>query len=187
MDSGLDGRMDGIEAAGHIRDRWDTPVIYLTAHSDEAILARAKITEPFGYLVKPVNPDALRAGLQTAIYNHGVAQGRRQKDRMLSAFLTTGDAILAFDDEGYITFMDRIAQSLSGWDENYALGKPLGELVNIAGRHPRNRLDELLRKSLRAQTVTDLPAGTALITKNRGTVPIEGNLDSLVKSLCRSN
>jgi len=55
MDIVLKGKMDGIEAAGQIHLRFNIPVIYLTAYSDAKILERAKITEPFGYLIKPFN------------------------------------------------------------------------------------------------------------------------------------
>ncbi len=53
MDIVLEGNMDGVKAAEHIRDRFDIPVVYLTAYSDDKTLQRAKITEPFGYILKP--------------------------------------------------------------------------------------------------------------------------------------
>lgn len=53
MDIRLPGGMDGIEAAARIRQRWDIPVVYLTGHTDHATVQRAKVTEPFGYLLKP--------------------------------------------------------------------------------------------------------------------------------------
>ena len=57
MDIRLDGRLDGIETAELIRKRHDLPVVYLTAYADDATLNRAKLTEPFGYLVKPFSPN----------------------------------------------------------------------------------------------------------------------------------
>src|SRR5271169_2938672 len=53
MDIRLKGKMDGIEAAQEIRTRFDIPIIYATAHADDATLQRAKVTEPFGYILKP--------------------------------------------------------------------------------------------------------------------------------------
>src|SRR5512143_479744 len=53
MDINLQGQMDGVEAANRIRARLHTPVIFLTACVDDATLQRAKVTEPFGYLIKP--------------------------------------------------------------------------------------------------------------------------------------
>ena len=52
MDIKLKGKMDGIEAAGQIKLRYNIPVIYLTAYSDEYTVQRAKITEPSGYIIK---------------------------------------------------------------------------------------------------------------------------------------
>src|SRR4051812_29910751 len=53
MDIVLKGDMDGIETSRQIRDRFDVPIVYLTAYEDDITLRRAKITEPFGYLLKP--------------------------------------------------------------------------------------------------------------------------------------
>ena len=53
MDIVLKGETNGISAAGQIRSRLDIPVVYLTAYADEKTIERAKLTEPFGYIVKP--------------------------------------------------------------------------------------------------------------------------------------
>src|SRR5438105_1090861 len=53
MDIRLKGALDGIDAAAQVRKHIDIPVIFLTAHSDDATLQRAKQSEPFGYLLKP--------------------------------------------------------------------------------------------------------------------------------------
>jgi len=53
MDVVLDGKMDGIEAAGQIKTSFNIPVVYLTAYSDDSTLERAKVTDPFGYILKP--------------------------------------------------------------------------------------------------------------------------------------
>jgi len=53
MDIVLGGDMDGIEAAKRIRARFNIPVVYLTAYADEKTLERAKVTQPFGYILKP--------------------------------------------------------------------------------------------------------------------------------------
>ncbi len=67
MDIRLSGEMDGIDAAGEIRWRFNIPVIYLTCHADEDTLARAKRTEPAGYIVKPFFDVELRAVVEMAI------------------------------------------------------------------------------------------------------------------------
>ncbi len=68
MDIMLKGDADGIEAAKQIRSHLNIPVIYLTAFSDKDILERAKITEPFGYLIKPFKDRELYANIEMAVY-----------------------------------------------------------------------------------------------------------------------
>jgi signal transduction histidine kinase len=67
MDIQLKGEMDGIEAAEQIRMDFDIPVIYLTAYADENTLQRAKITEPFGYIVKPFDEKDLHTAIEIAL------------------------------------------------------------------------------------------------------------------------
>jgi len=69
MDVTLGGGMDGIEAAGRIREWLGVPVIYLTALSDEDTLRRADATKPSGYLVKPFDEEELRDAVETALRN----------------------------------------------------------------------------------------------------------------------
>lgn len=70
MDIRLKGDMDGIQAAQAIREIKDIPVIYLTAHSDDETLKRAKQTEPYGYILKPFEEDDLRTAIEIALYKH---------------------------------------------------------------------------------------------------------------------
>jgi signal transduction histidine kinase len=67
MDIQLWGEADGIEAAEAIRVNFDIPVIYLTAYADEATLQRAKVTEPFGYIIKPFDERELHVAIEVAL------------------------------------------------------------------------------------------------------------------------
>lgn len=70
MDIKLKGEMDGIQAAEWIRSNLDTPVVYLTAYTDDGTLQRAKITQPFGYLIKPFEERELHTTIEISLYNH---------------------------------------------------------------------------------------------------------------------
>ena len=76
MDIVLQGEMDGIEAASQIRSCYDIPIVYLTAYADEKILERARITEPFGYIVKPFVNEDLKIAIEIALYKHRVEKER---------------------------------------------------------------------------------------------------------------
>lgn len=68
---GLEGvKLDGIETAEIVKNKYDIPVVYLTAHSDDEIIGKAKKTEPFGYIIKPVsNKNDFIPVVEIALYN----------------------------------------------------------------------------------------------------------------------
>jgi len=92
MDIRLKGEMDGIEAAQVIRERFDIPVVYLTAYSDQQTLDRAKITEPYGYICKPVEERELHINIEIALYKHRTEKELLKK-RELEALATFASGI----------------------------------------------------------------------------------------------
>ncbi len=70
MDIRLAGEMDGITAAQHIREKFDLPVVFLTAFAEMETLNRAKLAEPLGYLIKPFDEQALQAVIVMALFKH---------------------------------------------------------------------------------------------------------------------
>ncbi|TIH19967.1 hybrid sensor histidine kinase/response regulator [Marinifilum sp. JC120] len=78
MDIKLQGEMDGIEAANAIIRKFDIPIVFLTAFSDEKTLGRAKLSGPFGYLLKPFEERELRSSIEIALFKHGMEQEYRQ-------------------------------------------------------------------------------------------------------------
>jgi two-component system, LytTR family, response regulator LytT len=70
MDIMLKGEMSGIEAAAQIREKYNLPVIYLTAYADESTLSKAKVSEPYGYIIKPFKEIDLHTSIEMAIYKH---------------------------------------------------------------------------------------------------------------------
>ena len=86
MDVTLKGKMTGIEAAKQILKIFRTPVVYLTAHSDDATVDQAVITEPFGYLIKPFDELVLKTTIQMALYKHSIDKELIQKNEELETF-----------------------------------------------------------------------------------------------------
>ena len=77
MDIVIKGPLDGIETAIRLRSRFDIPVIFLTAFSDEETLRRAEPAEPYGYLVKPIQRQALLSGIHMALSKHKLEHARK--------------------------------------------------------------------------------------------------------------
>ncbi len=99
MDITLKGKMDGVEAAAQIRARFDIPVIYLTAYADEDTLQRAKVAEPFGYLLKPLGEREMHTAIKMALYKHQVDQKLRQYQDHLEKLVAERTAELARSNE----------------------------------------------------------------------------------------
>ena len=105
MDIRLAGEIDGIQAAEAIRKEVDLPIIYLTAHSDEPTLARARNTGPFGYVVKPFKTTELNCAIEIALHRHEIESGlagQTREPRFLQAHVVVivqvveaGDALAA--------------------------------------------------------------------------------------------
>jgi PAS domain S-box-containing protein len=115
MDIVLKGDMDGIETAEKIRSRFFIPVVYVTAYAKEHILQRAKVTEPYGYILKPFQSRELRTVIETALYKHEMEQKIRKSEEWLSTILkSVGEGVIAVDTQGVITFMNPAAEIITG-------------------------------------------------------------------------
>ncbi len=83
MDIRLGGEIDGVAAAQIIRERFAVPVVFLSAHSDEATLVRAKRTNPFGFIIKPFLERSLYVAIEMALYRHAAETQRIEAERAL--------------------------------------------------------------------------------------------------------
>jgi diguanylate cyclase (GGDEF)-like protein/PAS domain S-box-containing protein len=149
MDIILRGAMDGVEAAEKIREQFNVPVIYLTAHTDENTLERAKLTEPLGYTLKPVEQKELMTVMEMALYKHQMEIKLRERQSWLSTILQDiGEGVIATERFGNITFMNSVAEKLTGWSQPDSIGKSLGSVLHLVdedtGKLVRVSIPELL-------------------------------------------
>ena len=143
MDIRLDGPMDGIETAEKIRRRAAVPVLFLTAYSDPHTIHRAILSEPFGYLHKPVENRELYATIEIALYKFKVEQRIKNNELRQSALLSgLSEGVIAADSEGFVDYLNRTAQLLTGWSAEDALGKKLEEVVGTVGERTDSPPDE---------------------------------------------
>lgn len=154
MDIKLKGPMDGVEAARLIQEAWGIPVIYLTAYADDATLERARLTGPFGYLIKPFEDRELRLTIEMALYKHRIEAALLENRRWLATTLKSiGDAVLATDAKGRVTFLNPAAAALLEWDEDAARGRPVSEVFRV--------LDEATLAPVENPALTLLHGGAA--------------------------
>jgi len=174
MDIVLKGDMDGVEAAQKIRDTLDIPVVYLTAYSDEKTLKRAKVTEPFGYIIKPFEDRELHSAVEVALYKHKMESKLKESEKWLSTTLESiGDAVIATDENGSVKFMNPVAMEITGWGEVDAFGKDLKEVYHIIKEGSEAPVNDPVNDVVQQNQIIEFNEPTILITKEGKKVPID--------------
>lgn len=174
MDIRLSGDMDGIEAGRLLRMQYGVPVVYLTAYSDDATLARAKLTEPAGYLLKPFEERGLRAAIEIAVYKHETEQKLRCMERWLATTLSSiGDGVIACDLQGIMTFINPVGEHLTGWSQADAVGRPIDEVLQLIAEATHTPIEHPVGQVLRQGVVLGLSSGSLLVTRDGRTIPVD--------------
>lgn len=126
MDIRLKGSVDGVEAAETIRASYDIPIVFLTAFSDDAILKRARVSEPYGYLLKPFEHAELQMTVGLALNNHSKAAHFKDRGTQLTSTLSSmSDGVICLDASGTVLSMNPAAETLTGWAEGEAQHKSI--------------------------------------------------------------
>jgi len=179
MDIQLKGGVSGIDAAGQISTQLQIPVIYLTAHADEATIQEAKATNPSGYLLKPLKDHELQVSIEMMLYRHTMERRLRQREQRLAAVLgSIGDAVVTTDGQGNVTFMNPPAEALTGWSQGDALGRDWGAVLTFDDDTARASIQETLNKPPDRSDPFDL--GESIISARDGTrTPVSGTVSPI--------
>jgi PAS domain S-box-containing protein len=174
MDIELGGRLNGIDTAQLLTAQYQTPVVYLTAYADKKTVARAKITEPFGYIVKPFEDQEVFSTIEIALYKHQVERELKESRKWLFTTLTSiGDAVIATDEKGCVKFMNPVAEALTGWAQAEAAGKPLEEIFVIINENTRQPVENPVVKVMSCGGIVGLANHTLLISRGGREIPIK--------------
>jgi len=131
MDIRLSGPMDGIEAAARIRERFDIPVVFLTAHADEATVGRSAAAAAYGYVLKPFDEGELHRAIDLALTRHRAEQDERwdSEERMRLLIDAVHDyAIIVLDLDGRVASWNTGAERMTGYTAEEIVGKPIATL-----------------------------------------------------------
>jgi len=169
MDIRIKGKLDGIATAKLLSERFDVPIIYLTAHADTATIARARMTEPHGYLVKPVRAPDLRSAIEIARYKHAMERQLRARERWYSTTVRSiADAVIAVDLAGKISFMNPAAESLVAMTLAEAQGRSAHEVLRLLSMDSLVQTETPLDRALRERQPVEVPEA---VLENGGSSP----------------
>jgi PAS domain S-box-containing protein len=183
MDIVLKGEMDGVTAATQIRAEHNIPIIYLTAYADDHTLQRAKLTQPLGYVIKPFTANDLRIAIEMGLSKHQMTQELQEnRDQLATLLRSMGDAVIATDSQGAVTFMNPAAEALTGWPQEEALGKEITEIFQLIDEVTELPSENPVVKVLRENRVVYLDNFTALVAKSGLHIPIGDSASPLTRS-----
>jgi two-component system cell cycle sensor histidine kinase/response regulator CckA len=171
MDIMLKGEMDGIEAAEQMRMRFDIPLVFLTAYANDTVLERAKIIQPFGYILKPFRENELHTNIEIALYRHEMEKQLREREAEIwRATKLEAIGILA---GGIAHDFNNILTVILG---NISLA-----MLDTEASPAHERLIDAERACLHAQTLS-----RQLLTFSRGGAPIKEliSVAKLVNETC---
>lgn len=181
MDIMLAGKMDGVEAAGKIHSQVDIPIVYLTAYSDPGTLQRAKITQPFGYLIKPFKERELHTTIEIALYKHQLEHQLKENEQWLSTVLRSiGDSVITTDKNGDVTYMSPIAEKLIGKQKEAVLESPITNVVSLKNDKKNTGLEFQISRILKGEVSQCLiDPETILVAEKDKEIPVDVGLSAL--------
>ncbi|QSA95663.1 EAL domain-containing protein [Methylococcus sp. EFPC2] len=172
MDIVLEGPVDGIAAAETIRRRFDIPVIYLTAYTAPDFLERAKITEPLGYIIKPVEQRELLAVLSMAFYKRSAESRLKEQARLNAALLSLSEGVLAYDLEGRVFQVNAAAEQLIGRPASELLGKDAVQVLPLRQAVAGRPWTERLLYRLEAEGRLEMEGDLDLVQAEGSSIPV---------------
>lgn len=177
LDIRLKGEEDGIDIANHIREKYNIPVIFLTSYVDQETLDRAKITEPYGYIVKPFNESDLKTTVEMALFKYSRDREMREsQQRLANALARLEEAIVVVDPDVRINFVNEKAQGMLGYGLASAMGLDLFSILSIEQEGSPVITRESLMDRMRRNEVWSKADCTIVLRQNNTGIPAAVNV-----------
>jgi len=179
MDIVLEGEMSGIDAAEIIRSRFNIPVVYLTAYSDKKTLERAKITEPFGYILKPFEDRDLHSTIEMALYKHKTGNMLMESEEKYRSLAENAhDAIYISTLDGFL-YANPAFEKLTGWKKEDLCSKKFNFWDTV---HPDD-IDLIREREMARKAGKKVPPGNEfrILSKDKVVKIVEANTVNIGK------
>ncbi len=164
MDIVLKEEMDGVEAAEKIKSKFDIPVIYLTAYSDDKKLKRAKVTQPFAYIIKPFRRREIHSNIEMALYKHEMEEEiKRKEEKYRAIFRNSGTAMVIIEKDKTISLANEKFADLIGYPREEIEGEMKWHKFVV--KEDRNMMEEFHEK--RREPSEDVPKNYKIKVVNR--------------------
>lgn len=174
VDIQIKGELTGVDIARRFHDEYDIPVILLAPHLDPQTIAKTAGAEPFGYIVRPFHRTTLAATMSAAFRRRSAEQSLATMTRWLQATMQSiSDAVIALDSELRVSFVNVVAERLTGWTRAQAVGEPASEVLQI--RTPCGEdIADLIGEATKGSVVQHVDA--TLLTRHGTQRPIDNSI-----------
>jgi DNA-binding NtrC family response regulator len=177
MDVRIQGSMDGTETARVLRERFNIPVIYLTAHADSSTVTRAKDAEPLGYITKPFQEAALHASIEIALHKHREELKSRGKEELLASTLRAiAEGVISADTAETIMLFNPAAEAWTEWPSREALGRPVSDVFQVISAATGEPLALPWAQVFSSGTLRELPGNSVLVSRSGEKRAISGSV-----------
>ena len=174
MDMVLQGEMDGVQTAKSIGRSLHIPIVFLTAYNDADTVRRVAEVAPYGYLTKPFQARDLHAAIEVALYKSQAELRLRESEQWFSSTLRcVDDAIIATDPKAQIRFLNPVAEKLTGWSLDEAVGKPISEILTLLSGQGGGQIDNPAARALLEDKVIGLDHGLMAVARDGSRMPVD--------------
>jgi len=166
MDINLAGSIDGIIAAQYINSIFHIPVIFLTGQCDDNTLTRAKVAEPYGFILKPFNSNEIVSNIEIALYNHSMRKRYFDKASLwdMPKIMAALESVIITDIRGRIIFLNPYSCRLLDVLEKDVLVKPLKQILILVNKQTGERINDPALDVIRDKIVVTYDFNTVLVT-----------------------
>ncbi|MDP1769108.1 MAG: response regulator [Nitrospirota bacterium] len=162
------------ESTQHLIEQLQIPILYSTTHADPVAVQSLARKEPFGYVRTPLDDRDLHHTIAMALYRQQTETKLRKMERWLAATLNSvGDAVLATDIEGRVTYLNPSAELLTGWTLSDATDRPVSEIFQTMRGDAHTPVDSPVTRVIQEGVVLELAEGTLLQRKDGTMLPID--------------
>jgi len=176
----LNDQMDGIEVAEKINKQLDIPIVYLTAYSDERTLIRAKVTEPYGYLLKPFLPKDLKISIEMALYKHKELRKQNEINKWMAVILENiGNAVIVTDHRGRVTLVNPITEIIMGIKSEGMINRYTSDFFYIIDENKKRPLDTSIQTALWENRLVQVK-DSFLVSSNGNGMTVDINITPII-------
>lgn len=179
MDIMLSSDFDGIETATIIKEKYNIPLIFLTAYSDEKTVERAKKAEPYGYILKPFKEKELYTSIDIAIYKFQSNEKLKKQERWSSAILhSIEDGIIATNQNGLIEFMNPVAEKITDYMQDDVKNLSLDKIFELVDS--KSKILREMPVFSRTHNDSFIFKDSFMSNKRQDSIPVEGSIAAII-------